>query len=274
MQVSQMNRIEEIGAKYSLTYHLSYLKHFLKYFDTRGKDILEVGGALPRELVIDCLNCNSWTCIESPDYDNELGEANQQTILGPQKVDHRYSAVMSNIECFDDSHIGRYDCIFSIACFEHIARLPEALEAMYRFLKPGGLLFSAFAPVWSSYAGHHLIHCQAPEQYGLSSYKEILRPWEHLLKPRHRLHTDLIQRFDKVFADEIIYNTYNSPHINRYFTEDYLSVVYRTKFGVEEFSVAFIDKMPDNIQQELEHANPGYKRFDNQGIILRLLNQE
>jgi SAM-dependent methyltransferase len=271
LQGSQMNRIEEVSAKYSLTYHISYLKYFLKHFDPCGKDILEVGGALPRELVIDCLGCNNWTCTESPDYDDELGEANQQTILSPQKVDHRYSAVMSNIECFDDSHIGRYDCIFSIACFEHIARLPEALEAMYRFLKPGGLLFSAFAPVWSSYAGHHLMHCKTAEQCGLSSYKEILGPWEHLLKPRYQLHKELTQRFDNAFADEIIYNTYNSPHINRYFTEDYMEVIYRTRFRVEEFSGTFIDEVPDNMRQALEVANPGYKMFANQGITLRLL---
>lgn len=265
-----MEGIDEIGAKYQLTYHTPYLKHFLAGFDAKGKDILEVGGALPRELVINHLGCNSWTCTESPDYDNELGEANQQTILGPQTNDGCYSTVLSNIEDFDDSHTERYDCIFSIACFEHIARLPEALDAMHRCLKKGGLLFSMFSPIWSSYVGHHLFHCKVPEPYAELTKPYILGPWEHLLKTRYQLHTDLTQRFDKSFADELIYNTFNSPHINRYFTEDYIRFVYQTKFQIEEFSATYKEPMPDGMQKALEDAHPGYKMFDNTGILLRL----
>jgi SAM-dependent methyltransferase len=212
-----IEEIEKLGQKYGLTYHVPYLNQFMQLCEPRGKDILEVGGALPKELVIDYLGCNSWTCTESPDYDAELGAANQQTQMGTSGAKGSYATVLENIENFDDSHADRYDYIFSIACFEHISKLPEALTSMHRCLKSGGVLFSMFSPIWSSYQGHHLYHCKIPDEFsGRTGAKEILLPWEHLLKPRYQLHIELTARFNKSFADEIIYHTFNSPHINRY----------------------------------------------------------
>ena len=45
--------------------------------DLAELDVLEIGGSLPASLVIDHLKCNSWTAVEAPSYDDELGEANQ-----------------------------------------------------------------------------------------------------------------------------------------------------------------------------------------------------
>ena len=62
---------------FKLTYHINYLQTCQNFVGLRGLDVLEVGGALPAALVIDHLGCNSWTSIEAPAYDEELGEANQ-----------------------------------------------------------------------------------------------------------------------------------------------------------------------------------------------------
>lgn len=60
------------------------------------------------------------------------------------------------------------DVIVSDAVFEHIHDIRAALSAMAGLLRPGGLLFARFAPLWLSYNGPHLI-------------KHIAVPWVHLL---------------------------------------------------------------------------------------------
>ena len=133
--------LELLAQKYKLlSYHVPYLTQFLSVYDVKGKDVLEVGGAMPREIVIDHLGANSWTCTESPQYDEELGEANQQTLSGATSAGGNYHTLLKNVEDFDLEQEGRFDCIFSIACFEHIAKFPQALDTMYRCLKPGGVM--------------------------------------------------------------------------------------------------------------------------------------
>lgn len=266
------DELERLAKKYNLlAYHVPSIRQFLKVYDVRGKDILEVGGAMPREIVIDHLGANSWTCTESPQYDEELGEANQQTLLGASSYGGNYYTQLQNVEDFGPEHHGRYDCIFSIACFEHITKFPQALDAMYRCLRPGGVLFSLYSPVWSSCSGAHISHLSIPERFDPShNGGQILLPWEHLLKPRHTLYKDIELRFDREFAEEVVYAVHNSPHINRYYTEDFIQFVQDSKFAVNQFLMTFLSPMNEGIQAMLEAACPGYKYFDNQGIYLEL----
>jgi SAM-dependent methyltransferase len=269
--------LEELGAKYQLLgYHVPYLREFAKVIDPRSKDVLEVGGAMPREIVLDHFGCNSWTATESPQYDEELGAANQQTRAGTENArktegTRRYRTLLKNVEEFDAAEHGQYDVIFSIACFEHISRFPEALEAMYRCLRPGGQLFSMFSPVWSSVEGHHLYHLSIPERFGAARVGgQILQPWEHLLKNRLTLYRDLEARFDRSFAAEVVYQVFNSPHINRYHTEDFVRFIADSPFTVRQMLGSFRMPMPEGYQNALERACPGYTQFDNQGIYLVL----
>ena len=134
---------------FKLSYHLNYLQVCQQLVPLRGRDVLEVGGALPASLVIDHLGCNSWTGVETPAYDDELGEANQihRNRLDQQQAHSgRYSHLYLDIESISEDHYGKYDLIFSIACFEHIHRLRK-LCVMHRCLKPGGMLFTMHSPV-------------------------------------------------------------------------------------------------------------------------------
>ena len=60
--------VDTIKAKYGLTYQIPYYEQFISEIAIEGLDVLEVGGAMPSELVIDFSKVNSWTSIESPDY--------------------------------------------------------------------------------------------------------------------------------------------------------------------------------------------------------------
>ena len=58
----------------------------------------------------------------------------------------------------------------------------------------------------------------------------------------------------------MIYNTYNSNHINRYFSEDY--------------QIIFPRNPSPEIQAALESRFPGYKQFSNNGIYAILRKPE
>ncbi len=251
-----------------LEYHIPCLKQFLSEYDVRGKDILEVGGAMPSEIVIDFLQANSWTCTEDPMYDQVLGTvANQQT-LGGRKSRTSYTTILRNIEDFDTSLNEKFDCIFSIACFEHVAKLPQALNKMWNVLKPGGKLFSMFSPIWSCHEGHHLFHLTIPDKFAEQNRQLILDPWEHLIKPKRELHNDLRVRFDAEFADCVMYETFNNPHINRFFSEDYEQIFRNSPFYLEKFYPSYEVTVPEGYQQRLEQVCYGYKKFTNMGFYV------
>jgi SAM-dependent methyltransferase len=65
------------------------------------------------------------------------------------------------------------DAVYSRATFEHILELDEVLAAIKARLKPGGRLYTAFAPLYYSvYGGHGRIHNALPFPW---------LPWGHLL---------------------------------------------------------------------------------------------
>jgi len=258
---------------FNLSYHLNYLEVCRQRIPLQGLDVLEVGGAMPASLVIDYLGCNSWTSVEAPSYDEELGEANQfhrnaGDFDQQQRHQGRYQHLDLDIEDIPQDHYGQYDLIFSIACFEHISRLPLALEVMHRCLRSGGKLFTMHSPIWSAFDGHHL-PVGIPERFDRNDpvRNQIFAPWGHLLQTRQQTYQDIFNRFDREFAEEIIYYTYNSGHINRYFSEDYLSVFQASTFDVVEHQITFPFDTDVAVQQVLEQLYPGYAQFGNNGVL-------
>ena len=265
-------QLQHFQTAFKLSYHLNYLQVCQQFVPLRGLDVLEVGGALPASLVIDHLGCNSWTAVEAPAYDQELGAANQFHRNAQDQVHQKnhaasYTHLYLDIESIPEDHHGQYDLIFSIACFEHIHRLPQALRVMHRCLKPGGRLFTMHSPIWSAFDGHHL----PLERLSLpgNSYdgkSAIFQPWEHLLMTRSQAYKTIKERFDRSLAEEVIYYTYNSEHINRYFSEDYAMFFHDSKFTIRQLQLTFQTQTPSGIQVALEERFPGYKQFSNNGI--------
>tara|TARA_B100000674_G_scaffold489718_1_gene504190 strand:+ start:724 stop:1605 length:882 start_codon:yes stop_codon:yes gene_type:complete len=259
--------------EFALSYHLRYLDHCVKNIPLEGLNVLEVGGSLPVSLVIDHLRCNTWTTVEAPSYDQELGQANQfhrnhSEQISVQSYKDRYRQHYCNIEDLGSNHNNQYDLIFSIACFEHINRLPLAIEKMLQYLKPGGKLFTIHSPIWSSFDGHHL-PINIPSRFDKESQQQsfIFRPWGHLLQSRSQTYVDLCNRFDKNFAEEVIYNTYNSNHINRYFSEDYFTIFNESDFNILHYQTVFPKNPEPRIQKILESKYLGYNQFGNNGIF-------
>ena len=273
-------QLQHFQTAFKLSYHLNYLQVCQQFVPLRGLDVLEVGGALPASLVIDHLGCNSWTAVEAPAYDQELGAANQfhrnaQYQVHQQNHAASYTHLYLDIEAIPEVHYGQYDLIFSIACFEHIHRLPQALRVMHLCLKPGGRLFTMHSPIWSAFDGHHLpIGIPARFESSNNDQQQIFRPWEHLLLTRSQAFQVIRDRFDSEFAEEVIYYTYNSDHINRYFSEDYLIILQNILFKIEQYELTFLTQPPEAIQVALEQRYLGYKQFSNNGVLALLARSD
>jgi len=271
-------QLQHFQKAFKLSYHLNYLQVCQQLVPMRGLDVLEVGGALPSSLVIDHLGCNSWTTVEAPAYDQELGAANQfhrnlHDQEHQQKHASSYKHLYLDIEAIPEEYFGQYDLIFSIACFEHIQRLPQALRVMHRCLKPGGQLFTMHSPIWSAFDGHHLpIDVPARFEGSQSKCSQIFRPWEHLLLTRAQAFDLVRDRFDAEFAEEIIYYTYNSDHINRYFSEDYQMAFQSSPFEIALYQLTFQAQASSRIQGVLQQRYPGYSEFSNNGLLALLKN--
>jgi SAM-dependent methyltransferase len=63
-----------------------------------------------------------------------------------------------------------FDVVSSDAVFEHLKNLPIVLEEFHRILKPGGILYSTFGPLWYGWGGDHV-----------SGYDGIQSGYNHLL---------------------------------------------------------------------------------------------
>lgn len=63
-----------------------------------------------------------------------------------------------------------FDIIGSDAVFEHLKHLPDILREFHRILKPGGIVYATFGPLWYSWGGDHI-----------SGYDAIDSGYNHLL---------------------------------------------------------------------------------------------
>ncbi|MBW4496819.1 MAG: class I SAM-dependent methyltransferase [Oscillatoria princeps RMCB-10] len=271
----------ECKAKFNLSYHVPYAHACQELVGFEGKDVLEVGGSLPEEFVFDYLQVNSWSAVETPDYEAALREvgglSHQGTILYKindfselgfkNRRSDKYNFFLGNIEDITDEYYEKYDLVFSIAAFEHIHKFPLALDKMFLCLKPSGKLFSLFAPIWSSRNGHHIPKITDRDGKIFEFSNSPIPPWGHLLMRPAELCDYLYSVTDKETADLITYYVYQSNHINRFFTEDYVAFINQSYFVVNRLEGMFEDAIDPETQETLEILYPGRAEFANQGIL-------
>jgi SAM-dependent methyltransferase len=268
--------------KFGLSYHVPYVAQAAKTVGFAGKRVVEIGGSLPPEFVREQLGVAQWTGVEelsywrtveqgghrkyaplAKDYVKHLPEA------GARDLEHNeYLLLDGAIENAPTALDGQYDLAFSIACFEHLSRLPKALSAAYRMLKPGGKLFTMFSPIWSSHDGHHIpTITDAAGQTFVFNKNCPIPPWGHLVCSPSELFEFLLTKTDPTAAEEMVYYTYHAPNINRLFAEDYLRYIGLSPFKTLALVETFKRPVPEKLQAELEHFHPGRKRFANNGFL-------
>jgi SAM-dependent methyltransferase len=289
MKTLNSENIRECQIQFSLSYHVNFAYRCQQLIGFQGKDVLEVGGSLPKDFVLEYLHVNSWSAMETPEYDEALAEVGgsphqgtafqditklqDKELLGftNRKLD-QYNLFIGKIEELPEEHYRKYDLIFSIAAFEHIHKIPQALEKMFAALRPGGKLFSMFCPIWSAHDGHHIpavtdSHGVLIERGGSNC---PIPPWGHLTMSPPEMCEHLYQHTDKKTADLLVYYIYNSDHINRFFLEDYLNFVQQSSFRIEKIERIYPTCENIEIQKTLKYLYPKKEDFLSNGLMLVL----
>ena len=208
-----------------------------------GKDVLEVGGRLPRRFV-EAAKPTGWTCVDLL-IEEEVNEGSFRLIPGDA----------AEIPLADES----VDLVFSSSAFEHISNLGSALAEMARVLRPGGSVYSDFSPIWSSAHGHHL---RSRARDALRAARMWPPPtWFHLTKTRREMREYLGEQLSAEDQRIVERWLYRRPSINRLFYEDFVHL-----FHASPLKVRFIDlkqgEEPNEATLELlQRRQPGRSNF-------------
>jgi trans-aconitate methyltransferase len=274
--------IARLHQTYRLDYQIKHLLFVEKTIGIRGKRVLEAGGGLPAGLVCGEFGAKQWIGTIKPDWlSGHLGRGNitERRDVGGMRLlesiadageldDHQVLA--GAVEDLPDSLAGQFDLVFSTAAFEHFLKIPAALNAMYKALRPGGELFSQFGPIWSGHNGHHLLNVTDQAGVTMNFLSSPIPPWGHLLMRPPELYRHLLSKTDAWAAQEIIYQVYHSPGINRLFTEDYVAHVNASPFEVVKIEGIGNLNVEGKMQKVLETAYPGRRHFANGSLRLHL----
>jgi SAM-dependent methyltransferase len=153
--------------------------------------------------------------------------------------------------------------IVSVTAFEHIHEMDVALREMHRVLKPGGIVYSDFGPIWSCSIGHHVFAIvDGVEARHWKPGKNPVPHFAHLLSPPEAVRAAVLEK-EWVFpalADEIVRWIYERDGVNRVFYETYVNLFNASPFEIRSL-VPVREHVPAAIQKKLEQSCAGYKDF-------------
>lgn len=114
------------------------------------------------------------------------------------------------------------DAVFSCNAFQFID-IPQTLAQVRRVLKPGGLLYAHFGPIWSAADGHQLEYVRHGDR-DLAFWRDtLLPPWAHLVHTPQELRALLRSGLPDDLADLLVWHVHESGTVNRLFFEDYVA---------------------------------------------------
>ena len=265
----QVNLIIAMGIHiYGLEHQYQELIKYHARCDLRGKSLLEIGGSLPNDLLFETIGVDSYINIESPDY----LELDSQVITQTSKHgDHeqRKTIFCNAEEVHKKVSNNSIDSIFSVACFEHIYDLAQALESCNSCSKKGGSLYSFFAPIYS--------HLRDGDHGLIPEHKKFQEKpiGFHLLSPedqRKKLIEKGITEPQEIqnLLGEINFNRL----VNRLLYEDYERICTESSYAVLEFhrqEELNISKIFKTQLKAIRSSNPRVSNMMASGFRVHLL---
>jgi SAM-dependent methyltransferase len=274
MKTLPQERRKYLQHKHTLhDYHFDAIAALLCETSLHGKRVLEIGGSnMPRELLFEDFQVDQWVSVDLVDATHyarvqQVDHYRQEQIHPLADAENylfrdRYTIFNGAAENIGESFGGKFDIAVSIAAFEHIGRLPTVLRKIYQALKPGGILFSYFGPIYSCRVGHH---CWAAADLNFNN-PGALPEFCHLLMNPAELLTHLLPHYPRETAEEAVYQIYHSERINRNLFEDYQQYMLVSPFEQFECRPYGIQAVDARTQKQLEELRPGYARFDAYGM--------
>lgn len=169
---------------------------------------------------------------------------------------------------------GAFDAIFSVATFEHILDLPRALREMHRVLRPDGVVYANFGPIWSSCKGHHVRARVGDERAWHADPKlNPLPDFCHLLMQPEQLRAALRGRVSQALEQPIVDWVYSDTGINRMFHHEYVRELHRSPLSVESL-VPERDPVAPQLQRILTFRYPQEHAFDVTNIEVILVKHQ
>ncbi len=166
---------------------------------------------------------------------------------------------------FDDKS---FDAILSIATMEHVLNVPKFLEESHRVLKPGGVFYTNFSPIWSSGIGHHV--CAFAGRKEARFWKPGRNPlpdFSHLLWDEEEMREYLLESpYDDRLIDPIIDWVYRSGNINRCFYEDYLEAFRESRLTVSAFVPGVYKSPSPELLDALRAKHGRHREFSHDSI--------
>jgi SAM-dependent methyltransferase len=242
------------------------LQRFSTLTNLRGARVLEIGSDLDLKVlsemrrlgVAEACGVNNSDEFWSQQTDDAISVSDRIRLL---RGDARHLR-------FEDAS---FDCVFSVAAFEHILDVAAALREMHRVLKPGGIVYSNFGPLWSSCKGHHVYAVVGEEEARhFKPEKNPLPDFSHLLLSPAQLRASLKGRTSDVLIEPIVAWVYDSTGINRLFYSDYIRIFREAPLTLVS-SREERDLVDAQLQRMLRFRYPGEDRFDvtNMEVVFR-----
>ena len=218
-----------------------------KVYGLEGKNVLEVGGRLPARFV-SAAKPLCWTALDPKNAD---------------EVRDGYAVKCGDVTArpFPDD---TFDVVFSSSAFEHIGRLAKALSEMHRVLKPEGVMYSDFGPIWSAAGGHHIRGRpqKALKAAGLWPFPD----WGQLTMPVNELRLFLSKDLEPDEARRVERVIHRRPTLNRMFYEDYVHDFYASPFRVVRIDLKIGEEPPADVLALLKRRKPGRSNFHVNGF--------
>ncbi len=279
--ISQERR-DYLQEKHGLhVYHFKALDALLGETNLSGKRVLEIGGSnMPRELVSEDLRAEHWVSVDMVDMTHyaraqQIEHYRREPIYPLAEAEHRkfgdsYTIFNGAAEHIGPRFFGEFDVVVSITAFEHIGRLATVLRRCYQALRPGGLLFSYFGPLYSCRVGHH---CWVTPELNFNNPGPLPDFCHLLMKPADLLEV-LREHYPIETAEEAVHQIYYSDRVTRNLYEDYEAYMTRSPFEEFECRPYGVETVDADLQRRLTAARPGYANFAAYGmeIIARKLS--
>ncbi|MFH0903338.1 MAG: class I SAM-dependent methyltransferase [Pseudomonadota bacterium] len=200
-------------------YQLEAVESFQRRFPIAGKRILEVGADSGMRVM---RMLRGWGASEV------IGINPSRTIWDGQPTKEiRLDDSVRLLDAgacqipFDDAS---FHAVFSVATFEHIIGLDKALAEMRRVLRPGGVIFSSFGPLWSAGKGHHVnAHAEGIEVHHHDPATNPLPDFSHLLLGREEMRLSLDKIVHPSIVGPIVEWVFECSEINRLFHYQYMA---------------------------------------------------
>jgi SAM-dependent methyltransferase len=243
-------------------YQAVALDRFAKRVALRGKCVLEIGCDPEMKLLKQFSAHGAASCI-GLNNDPELFAGSSERKDGGLRL------VLGDVAAlpFPDQS---FDALFSVATFEHILDLPRALREMHRVLRPLGVVYANFGPIWSSGKGHH-VRVRVGEERAWHGDPRLnpLPDFCHLLLGPAELRAALIGRVSPVLEQPIVDWVYSDTNINRMFHHEYVREFMRSPLRLESLTPER-DPLSPQLQRILAFKYPNERAFDitNTEVIL------